>query len=104
WEQLDTLLAVNADQGDVLRRERGDEVALIDRLPGLRSPQGERVGHGSVVAVVDGPVFTQGDRDPHRSGVDHGRHLHALEHVVAGHAQLDYTRAQLTRGHAVHGE
>ncbi|MGW1022176.1 hypothetical protein ACWD4J_00450 [Streptomyces sp. NPDC002577] len=57
-----------------------------------------------VIAVVDRAVLAQGDRDPHRAAVGLGGHLHPLEYVVAGHAQLDDAGAQFAGGDAEHCE
>jgi hypothetical protein len=62
-------------------------------LPDSGAPSVNAYGTVAVIAVVDGSVFPDGDRDLHRGAVDLGRHLHPLEHVVPGHAQLDDPRA-----------
>ena len=102
--EFHTLLAVDTDQGDVLRGEFLDQVALVDGLPRLRRAEVQRVRHLLVVAVEHLPVLPQRDRYPQPLPLDLGGHLHPRQDVVAGHPQLDHTRLHLTGGDAVHRE
>lgn len=103
-EQLDPLLAVDTDEGDVLGGEAGHQVPLVDGLTRLSGPEREPVRNRPVVAVVDRPVLAQCDGYAHRCTINLGRHLHTPEHVVARHPQFDDPGADLPCRDAVHPE
>lgn len=89
--QFHAALAVDADEGNRLRGESGDQVAQVHGLAGQGGAEGELVRDGAVVAYERGGVLAERDWDTQVAAVDFAGHLYAAQDVVADEPEFDDT-------------